>query len=58
MFIRILNIAFTCYCPIQDLVKSDIHGKDIRQSSDLQQIASKLSYYQRGIHYTGIKIFK
>jgi len=58
MFIRTVNITLTCLCPIQVLVNSDIHGKDTRQSSNLQQITCKLSRNQRGIYYVGIKIFK
>jgi len=58
MFIRIVNKTLTFYCPIQDLVNSDIHGKDARKISNLHQTTSKLSLYQRGINYMGIKIFK
>lgn len=58
MLIRTVNITLTCFCPIQDLVNSDIHGKDIRQSSNHHQTTSKLSFYQRGIYCMGIKIFK
>jgi len=43
---------------MQDLVNSDIHGKDTKKSSNLHQTTSKLSLYQGGIYYVGIKIFK
>jgi len=58
MFIRIVNITLTCYCPIKDLVNSDIRVKDTKQSSSLHQTTSKLPLYQRGIYYMGIKILK
>jgi len=43
---------------MQDLVNSNIHDKDTRQSSNLRQTTSKSSLYQRRIYYAGIKIFK
>jgi len=38
-------------------VNSNIHGMDIRQSSNLHQTTSESSLYQRGTYYKDIKVF-
>jgi len=39
-------------------VNLDNHNKDTRQSSNHHYTTSKLSLYQRGSYYMGIKIFE
>jgi hypothetical protein len=37
--------------------KSDLHSKNIKQSSSLHHTTSNLSLYQTGTYHMGIKIF-
>jgi hypothetical protein len=38
-------------------INSDIHNINIRNNLDLYYPLSHLSVYQKGVHYTGIKVF-
>jgi hypothetical protein len=38
-------------------IYSDLHSNNTRQSADLYQPFSRLSSFQKGTFYTGIKIF-
>jgi hypothetical protein len=38
-------------------INSDIHNVNTRNNIDLHYAQSQLSVYQKGAHYTGIKVF-
>jgi len=38
-------------------LKSEMHGINTRQNSNLYQPQANLTLYQKGVYYSGVKIF-